>query len=276
MTNPEELRAVAEKAALEAGELLRQRWDRPRESTLKGFRDIVTDADFASQALITQEIQQHFPEHGFITEEADPGLPPSGPIQWIIDPVDGTTNYSRQVPTYCISIGAMLANEMPTGENQRRTSAKTDILAGVIYDPMRDELFSAAVNGGSTLNGEIIQVSSTPSLDRALVGMDWSREPAKRQNMIESIGRFAHQVHTIRATGSAALALAWVAAGRLDVYANLVVGPWDVAAAKVIIEEAGGLVSSLDGQPWISSDTACIASNRLLHSGFLELAQFSE
>ena len=274
--NPTNLRAVAEQAALKAGVLLRQKWDQPREYSRKGFRDFVTDADLASQFIITQEIQRHFPDHGFITEEDDPRLPASGPIQWIIDPVDGTSNYSRQVPTYCISIGAVLAKEMPAGETQRISNSDTNFLAGVIYDPMRDELFSAAVNAGSTLNGEIIQVSSTLTLDKALVGMDWSREPEKRQSMIESISRFAHQVHTIRATGSAALALAWVAAGRLDVYANLVIGPWDVAAAKVIIQEAGGFVSGLGGQPWSLSETGCIASNGQLHSSFLELAQISE
>lgn len=275
MTNPAELRVVAEKAALKAGALLRQKWDQPRDISKKGFRDFVTDADLASQEIITQEILRHFPDHGFITEENDPSLPDTGLIQWIIDPVDGTSNYSRQVPTYCISIG-VLANEMPANQTQRNNNGGTIILAGVIYDPMRDELFSGAIHAGSTLNGEIIRVSSTLSLDKALVGMDWSREPEKRQRMVESIGRFIHQVHTIRATGSAALALAWVAAGRLDLYANLVVGPWDVAAAKVIIQEAGGFVSGLGGQPWILNDTGCVASNGPLHSNFLEVAQFLE
>jgi myo-inositol-1(or 4)-monophosphatase len=271
-TNPADLRAVAEEAALKAGALLRQKWDEPRELSKKGFRDFVTDADIASQEIITQEIQRHFPGHGFITEEYAPGLPASGSIQWVIDPVDGTSNYSRQVPTYCISIGAMLANELPAGQTGQTNNAETNILAGVIYDPMRDELFSGAIHSGSTLNGEIIRVSSTLNLENALVGMDWSREPEKRQRMIESIGRFIHQVHTVRATGSAALALAWVAAGRLDLYANLVIGPWDVAAAKVIIQEAGGFVSGLTGRPWILNDTGCIASNGPLHSRFLEVA----
>lgn len=273
-TNPAELRAVAEEAALKAGALLRQKWDQPRELSKKGFRDFVTDADLASQEIITQVIQSHFPDHGFITEEYDPSLPTSGSIQWIIDPVDGTSNYSRKVPTYCISIGAKLADELPADHSGQLNDSDTSILAGVIYDPMRNELFSGAINAGSTLNSETIRVSSTTSLEKALVGMDWSREPEKRQRMVESIGRFIHQVHTIRATGSAALALAWVAAGRLDLYANLVIGPWDVAAAKVIIQEAGGFVSGLGGQPWILNETGCIASNGPLHTRFLEVAQF--
>jgi myo-inositol-1(or 4)-monophosphatase len=180
------------------------------------------------------------------------------------------------VPTYCISIGAKLANELPAGQTGKINPSEKSILAGVIYDPMRNELFSGAINAGSTLNGETIRVSATDSLDKALVGMDWSREPEKRQRMVESISRFIHQVHTIRATGSAALALAWVAAGRLDLYANLVIGPWDVAAAKVIIQEAGGFVSDLDGQPWNLDDAGCVASNGSLHSSFLEVAQFLE
>jgi myo-inositol-1(or 4)-monophosphatase len=267
--DPGVLRSIAEQAATQAGHLIKELWNRPRQISSKGYRDIVTDADLASQSLITGLIRERFPDHGFLTEEDDPDLPTSGQIIWIIDPVDGTTNYSRQIPSFCVSISAA---RFPI--NKSLTEA--EILAGAIYDPMRDELFSAAKGQGSTLNGRTIHVSQTSDLEIAAVGFDWSREYDRRQVMVEVIGRIAHDVHTLRATGSAALALAWVAAGRFDLYFNFRIGPWDMAAAKVIIGEAGGQVSSLLGDHWDIEDSGCIVSNGRLHTTFKKLTHFDE
>ncbi len=267
--DPKLLRSIAEQAATQAGHLIKEIWSQPRQISSKGFRDIVTDADLASQSLITELIRKRFPDHGFLTEEDDPDLPTTGPIIWIIDPVDGTTNYSRQIPSFCVSISAArLPNNGPRTE--------VEILAGAIYDPMRDELFSAAKGQGSTLNRQTIHVSQTSDLEIAAVGFDWSRENDRRQAMADIIGRIAHDVHTLRATGSAALALAWVAAGRFDLYFNLRIGPWDMAAAKVIIGEAGGQVSSLLGDRWDIEDSGCIVSNGRLHTPFKKLTHFDE
>lgn len=250
--------AVATKTALEAGKLLRNKWTGPRQISEKGFRDLVTDADLASQTLIVKMIQSHFPDHGFLVEEEDSDLSAAGPIIWVIDPVDGTTNYSHYVPIYCVSIAAIERQSPQTNPDGPK------ILAGVIYDPMRDELFQATAEQGATLNGKKIQVSQISALEKAVIGFDWSHHPEKRQTTLDMVQKIAHNVHTMRALGSAALALAWVAAGRLDGYFNLNLKPWDVAAGKLLIQEAGGQIETLNGQPWRLEDVGCIAVNGLV------------
>ncbi len=262
-----ELKGVAEQAALQAGELVRRKWNEPRQISQKGFRDFVTDSDFASQALIAGIVRDRFPDHGFLTEEDDPSLPMSGPVIWIVDPVDGTTNYSRQVPTYCISIAAAVRDKR---DDDGPAAYKP--VVGVIYDPMRDELFSASADSHSTLNGQEMSVSAIDNLGDAIISLDWSRDYGRRQAMLSTLSRCAHDVRTIRATGSASLSLAWVAAGRVDVYFNLGVGPWDVAAAAVIIRQAGGVVTNKAGQAWTPSDVSCVAGNSSIHAPFMAKA----
>ncbi|HSG16302.1 MAG TPA: inositol monophosphatase family protein [Anaerolineae bacterium] len=262
-----EFKNLAEQAALKAGELLRRKWNEPRQIDSKGYRDVVTDADYASQEIITELIRAKFPDHGFLTEEDDPSLPQAGPVIWVIDPVDGTTNYSRQIPTYCISISA--AAQQASSENSEHYYVP---VAGVIYDPMRDELFSAETGSRSTLNGHVISVSEVDDVGEAVICMDWSRDFEKRQAMLFAINRFAQQARTIRATGSASLSLAWVAAGRIDVYFNYGVGPWDVAAAAVIIAQAGGKVTNPAGKTWSLADPGCVASNEVIHLSFMTQA----
>lgn len=262
-----ELRNVAEQAALKAGKLVHRKWNEPRQISQKGYRDFVTDSDFASQALIAGIVRDKFPDHGFLTEEDDPSLPVSGPVIWIVDPVDGTTNYSRQVPTYCISIAAAIRDQS-TGTGQQAYKP----VVGVIYDPMRDELFSATADSCSTLNGQEVSVSTIDNLGDAIISLDWSRDYGRRQTMLSVLSGCAHDVRTIRSTGSASLSLAWVAAGRVDVYFNFGVGPWDVAAAAVIIRQAGGIVTDMAGKTWSPSDVSCMAANKLIHAPFLAQA----
>jgi myo-inositol-1(or 4)-monophosphatase len=268
--DPPSLRDFAQSVALSAGELVRQKWSEPREISEKGYRDLVTDADIASQALITGTIRSAFPDHGFLTEEDDPSLPDTGPVIWVIDPIDGTSNYSRQVPTFCVSIGAVIPQK-----GDESNSRRYHPVAGAIYDPMREELFSAAAGEPSTLNGRTIAVSQVSVMSRAIVGMDWSRDHIRRERLLSVLKRVGDQAHTIRATGSASLTLAWIAAGRLDVYFNFGIGPWDVAAAAVIISQAGGNVTSASGNPWKLHEATCVASNRLLHVPFLNEAGLS-
>jgi myo-inositol-1(or 4)-monophosphatase len=261
-----ELRLTAEETALEAGELLVRKWAEPRQIRSKGFRDWVTDADLAAQELITDRILKRYPQHGFITEEEAPNLASSGEIVWIIDPLDGTSNYSRKHPIFCVSIAAAES----TNDGTLR------IAAGAIYDPIRKELFSAAEGLGSTINRQPISVSHTKSLDSTIIGLDWSRGRERRQAILRALGGTAHRVHTIRAIGSAALALAWVACGRIDVYFNVGISPWDVAAAAVIIQEAGGVVTDHTGGSWSVGDSSCIASNGTIHQAFLEASLLQE
>jgi myo-inositol-1(or 4)-monophosphatase len=183
---------------------------------------------------------------------------------WVIDPVDGTSNYSRHAPTYCISIAAAVRQE-----TQGDGLGHYHPVAGAIFDPMRDELFSAAAGQPSRLNGQTIAVSQVDHLNRSIISMDWSRDQRRRQRLLSVLKTVGQQAHTIRATGSASLTLAWIAAGRFDIYFNFGIGPWDVAAAAVIIAQAGGQVTSDTGQPWQLDDGTCVASNRLLHHTFL-------
>ncbi|MDX1686687.1 MAG: inositol monophosphatase family protein [Candidatus Promineifilaceae bacterium] len=249
---------TAESAAREAGDFLRTEWQEPRHLEKKGFRDWVTDADYASQQIVTDLIQQRHPTHGFQTEEADGELPTTGDVIWLVDPVDGTTNFSRQQPNFTITLAAV---------------ADGDVQAGVVYEPMRDEMFSAVSGGGSTLNGEGISVSDRDALERSVVALDWAHAPAQRQRSLDALGRYAHEVRTIRALGSAALALAWVAVGRLDAYLNPGLQPWDLAAGALLVREAGGRISDWNGQAWTPPvfPPAGLATNGRIHDQLLAL-----
>ena len=143
----------------------------------------------------------------------------------------------------------------------------------MIYDPVHSEMFTGAAGFGSTLNNDPIRESKISKLSDAVIGLDWGRSYEQRERLLELLGSLAHHVHTIRAVGSAAQALAWVACGRLDVYINLSIGPWDCAAGRVIINEAGGIVSNLGGRPWQISDPGCVASNGPLHENVLKVVQ---
>lgn len=260
----EKLLGVAEKTAVSAATLLREKWQQPRQLTAKGFRDLVTDADYASQALITGQIQQAFPEHGFLTEEEDSELPDSGSIIWAIDPVDGTTNYSRQIPIFTVAIAAV-------------DVATREVVVGVILDPMRQELFSAAQGLGVWLQvdgGEKrpLSASTVSTLTESIVSLDMSHEPRNRQSALNFVQHTGNEISKIRLLGSAALAMAWLAAGRLDAYLNYHLHPWDVAAASLLVREAGGQVTTLDGQPWRWTKEAggVVATNGRLHPQLLK------
>jgi myo-inositol-1(or 4)-monophosphatase len=252
-----QLRQVACETAVSAGKLARKMWSQPRQIEQKGFRDLVTDADFAAQHCITDAVQDKFPHHGFLTEEEDSHLPESGPVIWIIDPIDGTTNYSRGLPEFCISIAACLPQ--PGGYQP---------LAAAIYDPMRQELFSAAKGQGATLQigdspPRSTAVSTVTNTADAVLALDWSSSADKRTSMLALVSQLAQHSFTVRAIGTAALAMAWVAAGRVDAYLNLRLRPWDVAAALLLVQESGGTFTTLVGKPivWDVAGMACLVSN---------------
>ena len=256
--NDELLLATAEAAAKEGGKLIRERWQQPRHVSDKGFRDWVTDADLAAQKAITDLILERFPQHAFLAEEEDATLATGGDVVWIVDPLDGTSNFSRQLPNFAISIAAAVDGV---------------VKAGVVFDPLRREMFSAAAGRGSTLNGAPLHTSQTAELARAIIALDWSHSRARRQATLEALGRFLHHVHTVRALGTAALALAWVAAGRLDAYLNVYLHPWDVAAGALLVREAGGPVSDWQANPWalVGSPKACLGCNPRLQQQLLAL-----
>lgn len=252
------LHEVCRTTAVEAGQLLHEKWAQPRTITTKGFRDVVTDADLAAQAHITQRILAAFPGHGFVPEEQDSTLPTSGPVLWLIDPLDGTSNYSRQLGSYCVSIAALQEGR---------------ILTSAIYDPQRGELFTAVVGRGAWLNGHPLTVAPTDQLGEAFLGVDWAHGRDERQRILDLVQQLGPQLRTIRAFGSAALALAWVAAGRLDAYLNVSLQPWDMAAGQLLIQEAGGQLTDENARPWHIHTRFCLASNGHLHPILLKRVQ---
>jgi len=262
LPSPHELLVMAQETAVSAGHIIRTNFHQPRQVSSKGFRDLVTDTDFAAQAAITDTIRQRWPHHGFLTEEEDSDLPTSGPIIWVIDPVDGTINFSRGLPVFCVSIAAV----------RFLTGGTLEVLTGVVYDPLREEMFCAQKGEGATLiTGDgakrPLRVSTVADLGQALFTHDWSHTPAQRQQGLDCITELTHAVFSTRAVGTAALALAWVAAGRTDAYLNFTLKPWDVAAASLLLAEAGGQMTNAAGSPltWDVKGMTCLGTNGRLH-----------
>jgi myo-inositol-1(or 4)-monophosphatase len=242
-------------AAREAGFILLDNLKKPRRTKVKGLRDIVTDADVKAQRAIIEIIQARFPNHDILSEESDPGSTGSRhctgrPYIWIVDPLDGTTNYSRRLPYFCTSIAL---------------SHQGEVILGVVYDPLRNDLFQAERGKGAHLNDESLRVSQVESLADALVGFDWARAQAEREAFAQRVTRMALQVRTLRNLGAAALGLCYVAAGWLDVYLHFSLRPWDAAAGALIVQEAGGVATDFTGRPWQTHSRRCLASNGLLH-----------
>jgi myo-inositol-1(or 4)-monophosphatase len=247
-------------AATTAGRLLRRKFTAPREVRHKGWRDIVTDADLAAQAVIVRILTRQFPRHAILAEEGrhDADLRSRTPT-WVIDPLDGTSNYARQFPIWCVSIALARARE---------------VQVGVIYDPLAGVTYFAERGRGAFVRvgrgrAQRLHVSRLTDFGDAVVGVDWARDPAVRALVVSALGRVAAQCRTVRAIGSAALGLAHLAAGRLDGYYHLALQPWDVAAGALLVTEAGGRLSRPDGRAWRLGEPRVAASNRALHGEFL-------
>ena len=248
-------------AARAAGEILRDKFLHPHEIQFKGWRDIVTDADFAAQKTALDILARDFPAYAVLSEEGRHDIDLAAPVPtWVIDPLDGTVNYSRQFPVFSVAIGLVHHGE---------------IQLGVIHDPLQNETFFAEKGRGAFLQRgadepQSMQVSNINDMGEAIVGVDWSRDPGVRRKVIEALHRVGAEARTIRAIGSAALGLAYTAAGRLDGYYHLALQPWDVAAGAVIITEAGGQVSKPDGRAWALGNPQLVASNGVLHAALVK------
>ncbi|MBI2971493.1 MAG: inositol monophosphatase [Candidatus Aenigmarchaeota archaeon] len=232
---------AAAQAARKAGKAILSYWGRNKGVTMKGRANFLTKADLASQRIIIRELK-HF-GHGVLAEE---NVDRPGELTWVIDPLDGTTNFSRENPHFCVSI-ALVGREP---------------LAGVIYDPMLNELFVAEQGKGAFLNGTRMRVSKTNALDRALFATEFSpyMDDAERRKSVECVRQIIGNRRVFRNTGSAALDLAYIAAGRFDAYFQFSLKPWDYSAGLVLIPEAGG-VAEIAGR-------LIVASNGTLHGGF--------
>ena len=237
--------------AREAGALLMHHFAQHLKIEYKGEADLVTAADRASEKLIRERIQQQWPGHDVLGEEQ--GLSElGGDYRWYVDPLDGTTNFAHGYPVFCVSMAV----------EHRATQRR---VAGVVYDPTRDELFSAEQGKGAHLNGEPIHVSKTAALKESLVATGF---PSFKRHKNPNI-YFYHQItlrsHGVRRAGSAALDLCTVACGRFDGFWEFNLNPWDTAAGVLIVEEAGGRVSSFDGSGFQLNSRETLASNGLIH-----------
>jgi myo-inositol-1(or 4)-monophosphatase len=250
---PSTLTLNAIHAALAAGDLLRRGFGTDFEIDSKeGKQNYVTQFDKAAEHCIISHLSHVFPEHAFLAEESGGVESFGSQIVWIIDPLDGTVNFARGIPHFSVSIAAAFQGQ---------------VISGVVYQPMLHELFVAEHNQGAFLNGKRLQVSHRKSLDEsfAATGFPYNID----QNPLQAIDRFAELVHRgipIRRFGSAALDLAYLAAGRFDMYWEVGLHPWDMAAGKLLVEEAGGIVTYWDGQfrPLLGYDNI-LATNRHLH-----------
>jgi myo-inositol-1(or 4)-monophosphatase len=246
---------TAVEAAHRAGKMIVERYPAQRSVTVKGYRDIVTEVDTAAESIIIDLIGERFPDHAILSEEAG-GAGIGAGYTWVIDPLDGTTNYARRVPFFCTSVGALEDGEP---------------FAGVIYDPLRDQTFAAERGKGATLNGKPIHASQASPLNHTALALDWGHSDEVRAQTLDLLLRIAPRCGTVRALGSAALALAYVATGWLDGYFNLALKPWDTAAGMLIIAEAGGRCTTLDGEPGRVDIPACLATNGLVQDELLKV-----
>jgi myo-inositol-1(or 4)-monophosphatase len=246
---------LAVSIAREAGAIQRERRNEPRIIETKSSAiDLVTDVDEASERLILERIEAARPDDGILAEEAGTREGRNGYV-WVIDPLDGTTNYAHGIPHFAVSIGIELDGTREVG---------------VVYDPIKDELFSAQRGGGAFLNGERIGVSTTQELERALLatGFAYNVHSAEVDN-VEYFTRFIKRAQAVRRAGSAALDLAYLACGRFDGFWELDLHAWDVAAGYLLVEEAGGVVSNLAGGPAPRSGAEIVGSNGRLHPALL-------
>jgi myo-inositol-1(or 4)-monophosphatase len=245
--------------AREAGALLLNYFARRVQVEYKGDVDLVTVADREAEKLIIDRIRARWPRHDVIGEEGTRHESGSE-FRWYVDPLDGTTNFAHSFPVFCVSIGL---------EHKGR------LIAGVIYDPTRDELFAAERGHGAYLNQRRMHVSKIANLAEALVATGFPSHKRHKNPNIHLYHQITLRTHGVRRAGSAALDLAYVAAGRVDGFWEFNLNAWDVAAGVLLVEEAGGKVTRFDGQPFaMTSTTEVLASNHLLHADLMQ--QFQE
>lgn len=252
---------TAIEAALKAGRMLRENLGTSREIMYKGEVDLVTNFDHQSQQMIYDHLVHNFPDHDFIAEE---GLDEEkgSAYRWIFDPLDGTTNYAHGFPVFSVSIALEFEGQ---------------IICGVVYDPMREEIFSGAKDDGAYLNGERIKVSVMDDLNKSLLATGFPYDLREsEENNIDHFNRFVTRAQAIRRCGSAALDLCYVASGRFDGFWELKLKPWDVAAASLIVSEAGGHMSDFRNGEFSIYCQETLGTNGLIHRQMLDVLRLAD
>jgi len=260
MTTLQSLDIVSSMQAMarEAGGLLMQHFRQRVKIEYKGSADLVTIADRQSEALILEHIRREFPSHDVMGEEGT-RIETGSDYKWYVDPLDGTTNFAHGYPVFCVSLAVEYCGSR---------------IAGVVYDPTRDEMFSAARGNGAQLNGEAIHVSSTARLAESLIGTGFPSHKRHKNPNIYFYHHLTLRSHGVRRAGSAALDLCNVAAGRYEGFWEFNLNPWDTAAGVLIVEEAGGRVTDFAGGPFQIDSRETLASNGHIHEELL--GQFQE
>ncbi len=248
----------AVQAALEAGFIIRELYDKPHDIEMKGPIDLVTDADLSAEAAILATLKENDPDTPVIAEESSGGTDKviDGPV-WIVDPLDGTTNFAHGIPLFCVSIAHVV-------------DGRPDI--AVTYCPMQNELFHATKDGGAWLDDKRITVTDTDQRLQALVGTGFPYDIYENlDDIIIQMKSVLPRVRDIRRLGAAAVDLAYVACGRLDGFYEMRLKPWDLAAGWLLVEEAGGKVTDFGGKKFDLSAPEILASNKKLHEKLLTL-----
>ena len=256
----------ATEIAREAGARLREFFSEGVATEYKGDVDLVTVADRTVEKLIRTRLSEAFPDHGMYGEEGTREKL-EREFRWYVDPLDGTTNFAHGFPQFCVSMGL---EQRPAGLGPQQDGV---LVAAVIYDPMRDELFSAERGRGAKLNGRPAQVSRIPDLAEALVSTGFPSRKRHENPNIHFYHEFTLRSHGVRRAGSAALDLAYVAAGRLEAFWEFNLNPWDTAAGILLVAEAGGRVSDFSGNRVQLESREVLASNGLIHDEMVSFFQ---
>jgi myo-inositol-1(or 4)-monophosphatase len=247
---------VAVEIAREAGAILREEVTRTPEIAYKGEFDLVTQADRRSERLIVDKLRQYFPEHAVSAEEGT-GSETNSEYRWHVDPLDGTTNFAHGYPFFCVSMAL---------------ARKQELLVGVVYHPIFEELFAAARGEGAELNGKKIRCSQIGTLQKSLLCTGFPNHKRLANPNIHYYWDFTLKSHGVRRDGSAAMDLAYVAAGRFEGFWEFGLKPWDTAAGVLLVEEAGGKITDLEGRPYSLGGPTILATNGRIHSEMEKVA----
>jgi myo-inositol-1(or 4)-monophosphatase len=246
---------AAVEVAQDAGKILREEIERPPTISYKSEFDLVTQADRRSEALIVSRLQKYFPDHAVAAEEGT-GKDTASEYRWHVDPLDGTTNFAHAYPCFCVSIALACKNEL---------------LLGVIYNPIHNELFTAARGEGTFFNGKKIHCSRITALKNSLLCTGFPNHNREVNPNFRFYWDFTLRSHGVRRDGSAALDLAYVAMGRFESFWEFGLNPWDTAAGVVLVEEAGGKITDMQGNPYVLGGPSILSSNGLVHEEMLKV-----
>jgi myo-inositol-1(or 4)-monophosphatase len=246
---------TAEAIAREAGSVISKLAERRVGFELKGKYDLVTEADRASETLIVERLKQHFPTHAIVAEEGG-GQDGSSEFRWYVDPLDGTTNFAHGFPVYNVTLALERAGEL---------------VAGVIFDPTRNEMFAAELGSGAFLNGQRIHVTKTATINDSLAATGFPSRKRHQNVNVHFFYQLAMLSHGVRRPGAAAIDLAYVACGRIDFFWEFQLNPWDMAAGVLLVREAGGTCTDMHGKPFDLRGEHILADNGILHSEIVNL-----